>query len=801
MCVGDKRDDGQDCDNNANCVNGACALETYDEMARKVCCPKGKSYYFKMDWKYGSQYFCGDLKDGERRCGHNNMCRSKICINRQCVSRRLDDLQACDEHTDCANQMCARASDVKEASLVCCPGGDASTVKVSWTYRSQLVCSSSSSTADAPVPSKIVDWQDCAKNSDCANGACAKKHYSKTAPLVCCPNGEQYQFDVSWTYSKVFFCGGLSDGDTCGHHLQCYSGVCLDNTCRRDRRADGSQCLKSSDCVSGTCALKYFDKSAPMVCCGKGEAYYLDVPWTYKDFWFCGGLQTNEMCGSNLQCDSGICINGICQETTLNDGDACTQNNNCENGSCAMKHYEKYSPTVCCKSGEMYALEVSYSYKDFNFCGGLVTGDVCGSRLQCDSGICINNKCGNSRLMDLEPCSSNDQCIGGACAMQYFDKTAPMVCCAKGEAYYLDVPWAYKDFWFCGRLQTKEMCGSNLQCDSGICINGNCQDSRLNDGEACTHNTDCQTGACALKRYEKNAPKTCCDGGEMYLLDVSWSYKDYWFCGGLSQNDTCGSDSQCKSGICIDGQCRDKPLEDGMPCATNADCVSGTCAFQSFDKLSPTVCCAGGEAYYLDVPWTYKDYWFCGGLKQNGSCGHNLQCLSGICIDNSCQQDRRKELEPCTENADCQNGACAFKYFDKNAPTVCCPNGEAHLLDVPWTYKDYYFCGGLSTNDEACGSNLQCASGICIGGACRSERLGDGQNCKENADCLHGVCAGDEYKKDFKTVCCTGGERHLVDVPWTYKDYYFCGKLASGMLCWSNDMCDSKSCSVSGRCM
>ena len=131
--------------------------------------------------------------------------------------------------------------------------------------------------------------------------------------------------------------------------------------------------------------------------------------------------------------------------------------------------------------------------------------------------------------------------------------------------------------------------------------------------------------------------------------------------GGIADGLSCIHDGACKSGLCIDGTCRNQkvqasvasitinPGEIGASCSKDSQCHSGKCSDTGQCKINGGV---DGEA-----------------------CVHNGYCQSGFCLDGTCH-DKFKDDTYCLDDSDCQSGCCT--------PGIPCTSAE-------YEKKDYGF--------------------------------------------------------------------------------------------------------------
>lgn len=227
---------------------------------------------------------------------------------------------------------------------------------------------------------------------------------------------------------------------------------------------------------------------------------------------------------------------------------------------------------------------------------------------------------------------------------------------------------------------------------------------------------------------------------------------------------SCSVDQHCASGhFCGgDGGCRSK-LDNGIPCTTASECLSGFCADgvccntecgAGCDSCSqPTLvgtcslvlrggsgspACDGGylcDGVSTSCPMSCqsddecaansycRNQQGCAVKKANGElCSGANQCASGFCADGVCCNTA------CGEGCDtCASGTCTVvSAGSAGARPSCAP----------------YLCNGAAACPQSCDAGTQCVSGVqCINGTCGG-RLSNGQACSRDAgDCASGNCS------------------------------------------------------------
>ena len=323
------------------------------------------------------------------------------------------------------------------------------------------------------------DGNPCTKNDVCINGTC------KGSPIICVAS------------------------DQCHDAGVCINGVCTDPAKANGSACnDGDPCTENDVCVNGACA------GTPIVCPP------LD------------------------QCHDAVCVNGVCtylpkpDGTHCDDGDPCTKNDVCTNGTCAG------TPIVCPPSAD-----------------------------PCDGpGVCVNGICIYQPIVcppSTDPCDGPGVCVNGICIYQ------PIVCppspdpcvtgvCVNGVCRYFPI-----------------ICPPPADpCDgAGVCVNGVCQ---YNNPVVCPPSTDpCDgPGVCVNGVCQYNNPVICpppanpCDGPGVCVNGVCQ----------YNNPVICIPPDQCHNAVCVNGVCQYPPkpdgatCDDGNPCTENDICRNGVCA-------------------------------------------------------------------------------------------------------------------------------------------------------------------------------------------------------------------------------
>ena len=363
----------------------------------------------------------------------------------------------------------------------------------------------------------------------------------------------------------------------------CCSALCV-ATANGTGCDDGNECTQTDSCQSGTCT-----GSNPVVCAAPDQCHNLGT--------------CNPATGL---CSNPAKVNG----TSCNDGNACTQTDSCQAGTCTGSN-----PVVCPAADQCHQPRVcapatglcsntpkpnDTACNDGNACtqtdtcqAGTCTGSnpvVCTPQDQCHetgtcntlSGVCSNPARANgTSCTDGNACTKTDTCQGGVCT-----GANPVVCTAVNSCHTAGTcnpstggctnpekanGTACNDGNACTLTDTcqggfcfgdnPKVCPAANQCQYGACntVNGSCSSVALpngtgcNDGNACTQVDSCQAGACTgSSPISCAATDACHDDG---TCDTST---------GACSSPRKPDGTACPSGICSSGACIGEPPDGGV---------------------------------------------------------------------------------------------------------------------------------------------------------------------------------------------------------------------------------------------
>lgn len=450
-----------------------------------------------------------------------------------------------------------------------------------------------------------------------------------------------------------------------------------------------------------------------------------------------------------------------------------------------------------------------------------------------------------SILRDGEPCQDDEDCVSRACGRGSYPG-GDKVCCSSGQAISFLVPTIrYCTMQPIGATCRIEDGGNGPLCNSGICVNGFCQDGPQEVGEECDENADCANGPCVVGTcqdglQEINEP---CDEHEDCLVGPCgriYPSSDLRCCsteaklvtgycsGQLDEGSTCFRNSLCSSGVCAGEICQDGPQAVGELCDENEDCIGGaTCVFGLCQEVLAEAgeacgndddCASGSCADTFPIgetkiccPSTSLNF-FCSNQPEGAGCPSNFHCTSGVCVRNICLAERQEAEETCDsgDNRDCASLICGRSFPDGNY--ICCSSGTGRAGDgvrycqqpVNATCDSNSLCisgvcaagicqAGTQDVGEECDDSDDCGSiNVCIDGVCQSGLQGTGEICSESSDCVDGGCGRSSYPSG-ELICCPLGTLRFIS-----GQGLFCAILPNGNPCTAavEELCSSGVCGL-----
>ena len=506
-------------------------------------------------------------------------------------------------------------------------------------------------------------------------------------------------------------------------------------------------CSSNSDCTSGNCILSSNVDGDNV----KGRC----APCLSN----CQGI----MCNNHGQCCSGgSCINNFCSDG----GNACACNsnsdcnsNNCYGGLC-----------VPCLKKAMLCSSDDQCCEPMNCLNGacfecLPVGRICSDNDECCSGYCYAGTCYCGK--NACPCYSNSTCDSGNC--HYKKIIAPLT---------MAMPSTYGTYCRNCIIPAKKLAGSYLA--NKIMFWNTTFNSKKDKGTRalmCYNDGQC----CQVDKHGERGVVSCQDG--VCIIDLP-----------QKSNQSCTSDSQCSSNLCISGSCSCGDTGKGCTCESADTCQSGLvctnnvcaepCAVSGAACTSGSAeCCSGYTCDSTTLTCTNNDV----------TCTENDDCTSGICMisadgatggtTGACATCGDNGWQGCTTNIQCCTGSSCV--IEEGATTGSCN------------------CNGTGCT---CVYNSNCESGVCVenntGSVCAAGCLVSGATCQDSGQCCSGGEACTENSDCASNLCDNGSCSGLICMESNNKQgvsyCVSCGN--TNYSCSSNDDCCSNAC-VNGICV
>ena len=492
LCTDDSCDPAEGCinvDNSAPCDDGnAC---TVGDTCQASGCQPGKLLNCDdgnvcTDDSCHPQVGCLH-EDNQAPCDDDNVCtENELCQDGECV---VDTLLDCDDDNPCTTDLCnliegcthINNSDPCDDDDACtepgfCQAGqcnlgpavdcDDSNPCTTETCDPQEGCGYELNQAECD------DADACTAGDSCLDGVCQPGGALDCDDDSPCTE-DSCQSDIGCVYVNLD--GNCDDGDACTSDDACVAGLCVGQAVDCD---DGSSCTLDSCDVDAGCQHALVEP-----CCGNG---LVEPPEQCDD----GNLSNEDNCTTLCQeaaCDDGF-ANG--DETDLDcggsclpcpDDSGCLEDVDCESGVC--------SDGVC--QAPTCEDQVTNGDETDQDCGGSCDlcsdGEQCLEDKDCESGVCLDGECQVPTCDDqVQNGDEADLDCGGGCPGCAVDQNCVL----------------------------PEDCLS-LMCEDGICVAPQCEDGKKNGqetgvdcggpdcdpcgiGEGCEQELDCvQEALCA----------------------------------------------------------------------------------------------------------------------------------------------------------------------------------------------------------------------------------------------------------------------------------------------------------------
>ena len=709
------------------------------------------------------------------QCHDAGVCDSNtgICSNPPSIDGTLcSDNNACTQNDTCLSGKC------KSSYNTTCP--------TPGTCYVQGICNPTNGVCSNPQAANgtnCVDNDLCSLTSVCETGVC--KGTSFVSCPIPDPSGCQISILCNSSsgvceYLNKTDGASCSDENACTHGDSCQKGVCIGintpcssadqchlagtcNTatgvCSYPQKANGTVCDDGNSCtLNDACQIGICSSSVSVICSASDQCHVVGIcdPTTGD----CSnpiannGTQCSDgnACTQTDACFGGICfgqnpitcsaldqchVAGVCNQATgqcsnpvaldglsCNDGNQCTQKDECSNGTCVGTN-----PVICTALDQCHDAGICDSSTGVCSNPNTADGNACHDSNACSlSSSCQNGICTGANWVQ---CEALDQCHSvGVCNPSDGTCSNPVhqngTLCSDGDACTLS------DACISGVCigSNSVICSALDQChDIGHCnqLTGICTNPPISDGTPCNVTDDqcvlsasCSLGLCVAAEYVQcialdqchvagvcdKTTGTCsnpsavsgthCNIADKCVLQSSCingscSAQEFVTC---TAYDQCHSVGQCNSDT---GLCSDPLAENGKPCSSSDLCgLTWACNFGTCQATSSVQCVAQDSCHAPGVcdPLTRN----CSNpaLADGTSCPSSSKCIStGLCSSGVCLDDL-STAKICQAVDQCHDiGVC-------DSTTGECTNPI--LLD------------GTPCNDaNQCTFQDQCTNGICNG--------------------------------------------------------------------------------------
>ncbi len=456
--------------------------------------------------------------------------------------------------------------------------------------------------SDASAAIKRGIGNTCSRHADCASGFCGEKDRTGRRRCACSPEFATCKdncLDPATAFtSDVANCGAC--GKSCPR-TRCEIAICKGGICglAPDPNAVGRSCDDGNACTTndicqpdGTCVGTLITCAASDQCHVAGTCDPATGKCTNPDKPNGTACNDGNACTNTDTCQNGLCTGGNpvvctasdqCHDTgtcnpstgqctypnktngsSCNDGNPCTQNDMCQDGTCVGTAVICPAPTVCQVSvacNPSTGQCVATNKADDTVCGAET---ACSQNL-CRSGQCVTvHKSAGTACDDGNACTQTDTCDGNGT-------------CVGGNRKFCPAP---------------DQCHTEGTCDptTGTCSNpAQANNAPCFDGNACTTGDTCQNGTCTPGTAVICTPvNDChfagsCDSGSGFCSEPE-----------KPDGTTCNGGTCCNGNCCPPGKycCNDG---DNHGCCDQPCCGSICCTFSGAKCCNGNVCLVGAH--------------------------------------------------------------------------------------------------------------------------------------------------------------------------------------------------------------
>jgi hypothetical protein len=608
----------------------------------------------------GSDGSCGQIPDSGAACDDGSVCSSSdVCVSGKCQGTAID----CDDGNPCTDDSCDLANGCTHtnAEIACADDGNSCTIDACVngacahpTLGDGATCKDDGNgcTLDGCLAGECLHTDDpfdppCADDSNvctqdvCKASACA--HVPMAGEITCASDGDVCTYDVcgggACTHPATAtettcaddgvactndFCAGgkcthppVSNGEACADDgLPCTDDACQGGACQHPAKAYGAACADDGlPCTADTCKNGVCVHLATMggqPCPEDGDPCTVDTCTSLG----CGHAIDPNKCeiggvcyaaGEGSPTDPCLQCVPATNQTKFSaapgqpceDGNLCTVNEKCTNGSCSGGVPKDCSGgttqcgTAACDktTGACVFTPKSGPCDDGDVCtasdhcaGGVCTGtpaDCSPYDTQCTVGTCSNGICSGvpkpGTCNDGDPCTHNDACDGAKCVGAKLDCSGLDSVCGTGacqDGFCVATPKV-------GSVACSDNngCTFNDKCTAGLCVGSAVNCSNL-DGICQKGVCDPATTGCVVQYFASST--TCSDGDACTTSDHCDGAGK---CNGTTM--TCAATGDpCTTSYCAGGKCQISPqgdgsaCNDGSTCTTTDKCSAGKCVGQ-----------------------------------------------------------------------------------------------------------------------------------------------------------------------------------------------------------------------------
>jgi uncharacterized protein (TIGR03382 family) len=581
--------------------------------------------------------------------------------------------------------------------------------------------------------------------------------------------------------------GALPLGALCVSGCECASESCVDGVCC-DTACAGACDACNLPGQAGTCGLVASGSAGAPSCspylCNGAQA---TCPSTCASDAACAALHyctsasacvpqlnNGQACSTQNQCLSGFCVDGVCCNSACDEGcDACNllgQAGTCTLRSTGAAGAPSCTPYVC--DGQTAP------------CPTTCTTDAnCISSHHCSNNTCVPKR------PQADPCAAGNECLSSFCADGLCCTSACGEACNScdqpgSEGTCTLSPAGHGGAPSCGAYvclgtgpNCPNLCLNDSYCAQGhFCENNACVPKRP-IGAACTAQNQCLSDHCVDGFCCDTACADACDacnvaGSEGTCSPVAQGQPGApscvpYLCDGTQAScpNSCVQDPDCAFGYRCAGNVCIPRTPNGGPCTDSFECLSGVCqggiccdrvcngACEACDLPGVTGTCSPVAAGNPGAPSCAP--YVCSGATGTcpGTCSNDTHCVADHFCDTASSTcvPRRPLGQPCTGPNQCASNFCV--------DGVCCDgtcDGPCEACNLPGSVGTCtvtpagtpgqpscapYLCDGTgSTCPGGCTTDAQCVTGhFCDAGVCKPRRP-NGSTCTEERECASAFC-------------------------------------------------------------